>query len=432
MRFSSLNEWLAWQERLHSAEIDLGLERVVRVLDAMGLGETPFKVITVAGTNGKGSSAAMLESILLAAGYRTGAYFSPHLIRYNERVRVGGMEVSDEVLCRAFDDVETARGRTPLTYFEFGTLAALRIFFAAGLDAVVLEVGLGGRLDAVNVMDCDVALIAGIGLDHREWLGDDRECVGYEKAGIMRHGRPAVCSDPAPPRSLLSHAADLGVPLACLGRDYGYAAQGNTWSWWCAARRRTALPWPALRGDIQLQNAAGVMMVLECLSADLPVTQGQIRDGLLSVSLGGRFQVLAGTPTRILDVAHNPHAGAVLAKALASMPCHGQTHAVFAMLKDKDIAGVAREMSCVVDVWHAASLTVGRGAGSGDLADCLQACGADTLVHEYPDPQTAYTAARHACGTGDRIVVFGSFYTVAAVLALENQPPMANTSAVQV
>jgi len=431
MRFTSLNEWLAWQERLHSAEIDLGLERVSRVLHAMGLGKTPFKVITVAGTNGKGSSVAMLESVLIAAGYRTGAYYSPHLIRYNERVRIDGQEVSDQLLCRAFDHVDTARAQIPLTYFEFGTLAALQIFFAAELDVVVLEVGLGGRLDAVNIMDCDAALITGIGLDHREWLGDDRERIGYEKAGIMRPSRPAVCSDPTPPLSLSAHAADLGAPLACLGRDYGYTVQGDNWSWRGASRRRTALPWPALRGGIQLQNAAGVLMTLEQLCADLPVTQGQIRDGLLSVSLGGRLQVLPGTPTRILDVAHNPHAAAELVKALESMPCHGQTHAVFAMLKDKDIAGVAREMSNAVDVWHAASLAVGRGASSGQLAALLGE-GGGRAVHEYADPQAAYAAAHRACDAGDRIVVFGSFYTVAAILKLENHPALTNTSAVQV
>lgn len=429
MKPATLNEWLAWQENLHSAEIDLGLTRVARVFDALGLGRAPFKVITVAGTNGKGSSVAMLESILIAAGYRTGAYYSPHLIHYNERVRIGGREVSDDDLCRAFADVETARGHTPLTYFEFGTLAALRLFFTAGLDVVVLEVGLGGRLDAVNVMDCDVALITGIDLDHREWLGADRERIGYEKAGIMRPGRPAVCSDPAPPDSLLAHAADLGAPLARVGSDYGYTILGNTWSWWGASRRRTALPWPNLRGDIQLQNAAGALMSLEFLSTDLPVTQGQIREGLLSVSLAGRLQVLPGAPLCILDVAHNPHAAVVLAKALESIPCHGRTHAVFAMLKDKDIAGVVRVMSNAVDAWHAASLTAERGAGSDQLAACLRECGINGEVEEHPDPRTAYTAARHACAVGDRIVVFGSFYTVAAVLSLQIQPAMTNTSA---
>lgn len=429
---ATLNQWLAWQERLHGAEIDLGLERVARVLDAMNLGRAPFKVITVTGTNGKGSSVAMLESILLAAGYRTGAYYSPHLIRYNERVKVDGREASDEDLCRAFEAVEAARGDIPLTYFEFGTLAALRVFFAAGVDVVVLEVGLGGRLDAVNVIDGDVALITGIDLDHREWLGDDRERIGHEKAGIMRAGRPAVCSDPAPPDSVLAHAAGLAAPLACIGRDYGYTVQGGAWSWWGPARRRTALPWPGLRGGVQLQNAAGVLMVLDSLGAVLPVTQGQIREGLLSVSLAGRLQVLPGTPPCILDVAHNPHAAAVLANALAAMPCHGRTHAVFAMLKDKDIAGVARAMSGAVDVWHAASLTGARGVASEQLAAHLRASGVDGRVHEHADPHTAYAAARHDCAAGDRIVVFGSFYTVGAVLALENPPAMTNTRTAQV
>jgi dihydrofolate synthase/folylpolyglutamate synthase len=428
----TLDQWLAWQERLHPVRIEMGLERVARVLGGMTLGPPPCKVITVAGTNGKGSSVAMLESILLAAGYRVGAYYSPHLLRYNERIRVDGREVSDATLCRAFAAVEQARGEMPLTYFEFGTLAALEIFFTAGLDAVVLEVGLGGRLDAVNAVDCDVALITGIGLDHCQWLGNDRETVAYEKAGIMRRGRPAVCSDPAPPRSLLNHADGLDVPLTCIGRDFGYTAHGNAWSWWGGGRRRTALPWPALRGEIQLQNAAGALMVLEALAAALPVPQAAVRAGLLSLNLAGRFQVLPGMPMRILDVAHNPHAAAVLAAALRRQPCRGVTHGVFGMLEDKDIAGVVRAMENVVNVWHTATLAVERGAIARHLAECVTAVAAGSAVYEHTDPQAAYAAAGRAVGEEDRIIVFGSFYTVAAVLALENQPAATNTSAVQV
>lgn len=432
MRLSSLDAWLTWQERLHPAGIALGLERVRRVLDAMALGAAPFKVVTVAGTNGKGSSVAVVESIMRAAGYRTAAYYSPHLLRYNERIQLGGREVSDEVLCHAFEQVEAARGTTPLTYFEFGTLAALRIFYDARPDIAILEVGLGGRLDAVNVVDCDVALITGIGIDHGQWLGSDREQIGYEKAGIMRAGRPTVCSDPRPPDSLIAHARDLQVPLARLGDDYGYEADGSVWIWWCGTRRRTALPPPALHGAIQLQNAAGALMVVEHMNDALPVSQAPIREGLAAVTLPGRLQVLQGSPERILDVAHNPHAAGVLAAALRCLPCRGRTHAVFAMFKDKDMEGVARAMAEVVDVWHAASLSHERGAASPQLADCLSAAGIRNPVRQYAGPEQAYLHALQAALPGDRVIVFGSFYTVAAVLKLENEATMTNTTIAQV
>lgn len=442
MRFNTLDEWLAWQETLHPLAIDLGLERIRPVLLRLGLQRPPCAVITVGGTNGKGSSVAMLDAILRAAGYRVGAYTSPHLLRYNERICLHGTPVDDATLCAAFERIDQARQDTSLTYFEFGTLAAFSIFSAAPLDVVILEVGMGGRLDAVNLWDADVALVTAIGIDHTVWLGDTREEIAFEKAGIFRAGRPAVCGDPDPPHTLLQHADKIGAPLYRFGRDFGYNVDGMAWSWWSVTQRRHALPHPALRGPFQLQNAAGVLMVLELLgqvlpvkslaqvlpvkllaqappvkssAQALPVNQGDIRQGLSAVQLAGRFQVLPGMPLRILDVAHNPHGAQVLAQSLRAQPCAGQTHAVMSMLADKDIDGVISVMCDVIDVWHVAGLDVPRGVSGAQLAGRLQAAGI-TSVHVHANVTAAYQQAGSHAQPIDRVVVFGSFYTVAEVL----------------
>lgn len=416
MRFKSLNEWLAWQETLHSAAIELGLDRVRPVLKRMGLEHPPFPVVTVGGTNGKGSSVAMLEAILRAAGYRTGVYTSPHLLRYTERIRIYTEEIDEGNLCAAFERVDQARGGTSLTYFEFGTLAAIDIFAGARLDVAIMEVGMGGRLDAVNLLDADIALVTSIGIDHAEWLGDTREKIAFEKAGIFRPGRPAVCGDPDPPRTLIDHAAAIGAPLYRIGHEFGYRIEGPSWSWWSQARRRTALPHPALRGGFQLQNAAAVLMVLELLDDHLPLSQHDIREGLAAVSLPGRFQVLPGVPMRILDVAHNPHGALALAQTLRSQPCAGKTHAVVAMLADKDIGGVIEAMRGVVDVWYAAGLDVVRGASAARIVEALRAAGVPAPIHVYGDVTTAYAQAIASARPEDRMVVFGSFYTVAEAM----------------
>lgn len=415
MRFNTLDEWLAWQETLHPSAIDLGLERIRPVLLRLGLQQPPCAVITVGGTNGKGSSVAMLDAILRAAGYRVGAYTSPHLLRYNERICLHGTPVDDATLCAAFERIDQARQDTSLTYFEFGTLAAFSIFSAAPLDVVILEVGMGGRLDAVNLWDADVALVTAIGIDHTAWLGDTREEIAFEKAGIFRAGRPAVCGDPDPPHTLLQHADKMGAPLYRFGRDFGYTVDGMAWSWWSVTQRRHALPHPALRGPFQLQNAAGVLMVLELLAQALPVNQGDIRQGLSAVQLAGRFQVLPGMPLRILDVAHNPHGAQVLAQSLRAQPCAGQTHAVMSMLADKDIDGVISVMRDVIDVWHVAGLDVPRGVSGAQLAGRLQVAGI-TSVHVHANVTAAYQQAGSHAQPIDRVVVFGSFYTVAEVL----------------
>ncbi|MGE0372096.1 MAG: bifunctional tetrahydrofolate synthase/dihydrofolate synthase [Gammaproteobacteria bacterium] len=420
MRFDTLDAWLAWLERLHPHSIELGLERVRRVAEALGLGAAlPCPVVTVAGTNGKGSSVALLESILSAAGYRVAAYTSPHLLRYNERVRIGAREASDAELCQAFDRVDRARGAVSLTYFEFGTLAAFDHFARARPDVAVLEVGMGGRLDAVNLLDCDVALVTSIGIDHVDWLGHDREAIGAEKAGIFRRGRPAVCSDPAPPRSLTAAAADRGALLHLPGRDFGWSAADSAagaWTWWGGGVRCDGLPPPALAGRFQYHNAAGVLMALRLLDGRLEVPRAAVEEGLRRVSLPGRFQRLLvdGVPC-ILDVAHNPDGTEALARTLADEPVPGRTRAVAAILGDKDIDGMISSLADVVDDWYVADLPVERAAPVERLRDSI-AVRAQAEARIGADAQAAFRAAVSAALPGDRVVVFGSFHTVGAVL----------------
>lgn len=418
MRFPTLDAWLAWQETLHPAAIDLTLQRVAQVWGNLGARQLAPTVITVAGTNGKGSCVAYLESILRCAGYRVGAYTSPHLLRYNERVRVDGLEASDSQLCAAFQRVDEARANTTLTYFEFGTLAALDIFSRSTLDAVILEVGLGGRLDAVNIVDPDVALVTSIGIDHTDWLGPDREHIAREKAGVFRAGCPAVCGDPQPPASLLDYAAKLAAPLYTLGRDFHFDAAESAWTWRGPhGVVRASLTYPSLRGACQLQNAASVVMVLELIRGRLPVSQSALRQGLAQASLAGRFQVLSVQPTTILDVAHNPDAAATLTASLRKHPCTGRTLAVFAMLADKDMVAVVRALDAVVDEWHAAPLPVPRGATALQVATALGTAQPRGTVHIHPGVLDAYQSARARARNDDRIVAFGSFYTVSALLA---------------
>jgi dihydrofolate synthase/folylpolyglutamate synthase len=409
----SLSEWLDYIERIHPKSIQLGLERVAKVRDVLGRSSSAV-LFTVAGTNGKGSTCAMLEAILLAAGYRVGLYTSPHLLRYNERVRLDGVPSSDARLCTAFETVERARGEIKLTYFEFGTLAAWEIFAAEALDAVILEVGLGGRLDAVNAFDTDCALLTSVDLDHTDYLGDTRERIGYEKAGIFRGSKPAIVADPDPPRSVLDHAR--AVDLWLIGRDFGYQKQGQQWMFWGRGVRRGGLAPPALRGERQLANASAALAALDALRARLPVGMQDIRNGLAQVQLPARFQVLPGRPTVVLDVAHNPQAAGVLAENLAGMGFYPETYAVFGMLRDKDVEGVCRALKDRISMWLAADLSVPRGAGARMLADALASAGAAGNVLCFRNPLEAYAAARKRANENDRIVVFGSFHTVADVM----------------
>ncbi len=416
----SLAAWLDRMETLHPREIELGLDRARDVAVRMGLEKLPFPVITVGGTNGKGSTVAMLEAILHEAGYLVGSYTSPHLLVYNERVRVARTESGDEELCAAFEQVDRHRGHTGLTYFEFGTLAAAELLRSRGVDIAVLEVGLGGRLDAVNLWDADVAVISSIGIDHTDWLGPDRESIGREKAGIFRAGRPAVCSDPSPPASLMQHAAAVGADLLIAGRDFRVEVTESGWNWHCprcgAGRMRASLPVPAMRGEYQLRNAAGVLMAVESLGPRFAVNQADVRAGLQHAVLPGRFQTLPGLPVRVLDVAHNAQAAQALAATLASRKVAGRTLAVAGMLKDKPMRDVLVEMKDVVDVWLLSSLATPRGASAEQLLAALAAAGVTAAAGLYPDPVTAYSAALRQATDVDRIVVFGSFHTVGAIL----------------
>jgi dihydrofolate synthase/folylpolyglutamate synthase len=416
----SLADWLAYLEQLHPTTIAMGLERVGRVLDSLAL-RPGWPIVTVGGTNGKGSTCAMLESILNAGGYRVGLYTSPHLMRYNERVRVGRVPVSDAQLCRAFAEVEQARGDTPLTYFEFGTLAAMIVFLRAQPDAVILEVGLGGRLDAVNAFDCDVAVITSIDLDHMEYLGDTRQKIAFEKAGIFRRDKPAVVAEPDCPHAMIDHAHDVGARLLLIDRDFDCAGDGKQWRYRGPCGTRGGLPYPALRGEYQLRNAAAALTALDALRDRLPVSMHDIRRGLLETDVAGRFQVLPGRPTVILDVAHNPHAARSLAENLQRMGRFRETVAVFGMLKDKDIAGVVAALKDQVTRWLVADIRERRGASSAQLREALQGAGVTAEVVAFDSVAAAFREACSRAGVNDRILVFGSFLTVAQAMAERTQ-----------
>ena len=423
----NLAAWLARLEARNREAIVLGLDRVRAVRDRLGL-HPRFPLITVGGTNGKGSTCAYLEATLAAAGYRVGCYTSPHLLRYNERVRIGGDEAGDDDLCRAFDAVEAARGELPLTYFEQGTLAALWLFQRAEVDAAVLEVGLGGRLDAVNVWDADCAVVTSIDLDHQQFLGETREAIGFEKAGIFRAGRPAVCGDPDPPESLLAHAAGIGANLMRLGQ--GLRVESGDAHWTCRAGDAvlTALPRLPMPGRHQYANAACAVAALWHLRDRLPVPVAALRAGLASARQPGRFQVLGHQPLRVLDVAHNPHAARALANTLADLPPTGRVIAVFALLADKDVDGVIAPLKERIAHWHVAGLDLPRGLSGEALASRLS--GLSCAVTRHEDVAGAWRAACRQAMPADTIAAFGSFHTVAGVLAelnRERTPPSRDT-----
>jgi len=413
----SLPEWLAYLERLHPTTMELGLERVAEVRRRLAL-DPPFPIITVGGTNGKGSTCAMLEAILHAAGYRVGCYTSPHFLEYNERVRIGKEAASDAELCAAFATVEQVRRQRTeisLTYFEFGTLAAVECFIEHKVEIAILEVGLGGRLDAVNAFDADCAVVCSVDIDHTEYLGATRDKIAYEKSGIFRNGRVAIFGDPDMPATIADQAAKTGALLWRLGEQFGYAVQGQQWNYRGPAGARNALPYPALRGAFQLNNASAALAALDTLRERLPVSMAAVRRGLTEVTLPGRFQVLPGRPTMILDVAHNPHAARSLAQNLAALP-PARTFAVFGMLKDKDMAGVARVLDGQVDKWLVAGIKAPRGATAEELAGVLRAQKVRGAVTTFAAPADALRHAAKEASENDRIIAFGSFYTVADVM----------------
>jgi dihydrofolate synthase/folylpolyglutamate synthase len=447
---STLADWLIYLETLHPKTIALGLERVAQVKQRLNL-QPDFPVIVVGGTNGKGSVCAMLESILHAAGYRVGCYTSPHLLHYNERVRIAKNPVSDAELCAAFEKIEQARkphqldsrlhpqgaGRgcktaeavttthrgndglleIPLTYFEFGTLAAMQCFIDHKVEVAILEVGLGGRLDAVNAFDNDCAVIASVDIDHTDYLGDTREQIGFEKAGIFRAGRVAICADADVPQTLADFAEKIGAQLWRIGNEFGFTLHQGQWDYRSKVNTRNALPYPALRGAFQLNNASAALAALDVLKDRLPVSMGAVRRGLGEVQLAGRFQFVPGKPTLILDVAHNPHAARSLAQNLASLPPCPHTYAIFAMLKDKDIAAVVAALDPHIDTWLTAGINTPRGATAGEMEHVLQQHRVRGDIHAFKRIDEALRYAYNAAGENDRIIAFGSFYTVAEVMA---------------
>ena len=438
----TLADWLNYLESLHPKTIALGLERVAQVKQRLNL-QPDFPIITVGGTNGKGSVCAMLEAMLHAAGYRVGCYTSPHLLDYNERVRIAKKQASDAELCVAFEKVELARkgqsanGDTPiptptlplkgrgqssepidisLTYFEFGTLAAMQCFISHKVEVAILEVGLGGRLDAVNVFDNDCAVVTNVDIDHTDYLGDTREKIAYEKAGIFRAGKVAIFGDADVPQAIADHAEKIGAELWRIGKEFGFTSHQGQWDYRSTIGTRNSLPYPALRGAFQLHNASAALAALDALKDKLPVNMEAVRRGLVEVALPGRFQVVPGKPMLILDVAHNPHAARSLAQNLASLPPCPRTYAVFAMLRDKDMAGAARALKDQVDIWLVAGISAPRGASAAELAQVLYAEGVKGKILTFA---TATDALQHACkeaSENDRITAFGSFYTVAEVM----------------
>jgi dihydrofolate synthase/folylpolyglutamate synthase len=414
---STLDDWLAHCERLHSKPIDMTLDRVNAVRERLGI-RFDVPVITVAGTNGKGSTCAMLESIALQAGYHVGLYIKPHLVHFEERCRVDGRSVDASELLPHFEAVEAARQGATLTYFEFTTLAIMRALAERPLDLVILEVGLGGRLDAVNTIDADCAVVTSIALDHTEFLGPDRESIGREKAGILRTGRPAICSDPQPPQSIIDRSVEIGADLRVSARDFRFTGDRQQWSWTGRRKRYSGLAYPALRGANQLLNAAGALAAFEALHDRLPITAQAVRSGLALVELPGRFQIVTGQPTIVLDVGHNPQAMAVLAVNLDQMGYYPRTHAVFGVMHDKDLAGVLKPIAPLVDAWYLTDLPSARAASGESLRPLVQRASdrGEVAVSCHATPAQALVAAMGRADPTDRIIVFGSFLTVGGVL----------------
>jgi dihydrofolate synthase/folylpolyglutamate synthase len=413
----TLAAWLVRLEQLHPKEIDMGLERVVEVRDGIGL--KPFcPVILVGGTNGKGSTCAMLEAIYLSAGYKTGLYTSPHLNNYNERVRVNGREAMDEQLIVAFERIDAARGEIPLTYFEFGTLAAQLVFCDNQVDVAILEVGLGGRLDAVNAFEPDCSVVLNVAIDHVDFLGASRELIGFEKAGIFRHAKPAICAEEEPPQSLLAHAQSVGAHLHLASRDFGHKRTSTGWQFWNAAGKKAGLPFPVLRGNAQLDNAAAAFECIHAMREHFPVDMAALRTGLLDAWLPGRFQVVpgAGAPDVILDVAHNGAAAQALAADLQALPCSGRTIAVFGVLADKQIEQITAALASSIDEWIVCELQTARGARAASVEHVLAHSAPEVQVSVCSSVAEGFSAAHVAARGNDRILVFGSFYTVSEAL----------------
>ena len=417
-RFETLAGWLEWQEKSHPLTIDLGLERVEKVFKALNHNGVKPVTVTVAGTNGKGSCIAYLESIYREQGYKVGAYTSPHILKYNERIKIDAKPVDDSLICQAFERIEQVRDDVSLSYFEFGTLAALDIFLHSNLDVQLLEVGLGGRLDAVNIIEPDAAIISSIGIDHIAWLGDTREAIGFEKAGIFRKAKPAIVGDSNPPNSLKLVADSVQACYFAFNNDFSYEKEGDgQWRWQSILGKISALPEPALKGEHQYRNASAVMMAISLLAGQLPVEEQAIRKGLKNVQLPGRFQLIAGDIPILLDVGHNPEAVQTLVDYLSEHFPNRRIHAIFSMMKDKDIAGVLDIMKPIVHQWFFSPLTNLRAATETLMRSVFSQQSITNVSFGYQGFLEAFTAAKKEARNGDLLLVFGSFFLVSECLA---------------
>ncbi|KAF3981032.1 MAG: bifunctional tetrahydrofolate synthase/dihydrofolate synthase [Methylococcales symbiont of Hymedesmia sp. n. MRB-2018] len=422
-RFDSLKDWLSWQEGFHPRSIDLGLERATHVFNALQGDALKPPTIIVAGTNGKGSCIAFLEEIYRAQGYRVGSYTSPHILRYNERIRIDGQSVSDTEICDAFERIDAVRDEVSLSYFEFGTLAALDVFSHSNLDLQILEVGLGGRLDAVNIIDSDVSLITSVCIDHIDWLGETREAIAYEKAGIFRTDVPAIIGDMDPPCSLLNCANEVNTPLFCINQEFSYQVNENgCWDWSGCLKNKSLqyhfFPAPALKGKHQYGNAATVIMAITQMQSLMPVSEDSIRKGLKTVQLKGRFQLIEDDVPILLDVAHNPQAVTALFNYINDAFSGKNIHAVFSMMKDKDIVAVIDIIKPVISHWYFASLSISRAVSESVIQQCFTQCGIKNVTLDGNDTAAAYNAAKTNAKLGDLILVFGSFFLVSEFLEL--------------
>ncbi|OBT00964.1 bifunctional folylpolyglutamate synthase/dihydrofolate synthase [Vibrio tasmaniensis] len=402
---SSLEMWLDYLSNIHTSAIDLGLDRVQAVASKANLTKPAKHVITVAGTNGKGSTCALMEAILLDAGYSVGVYSSPHLIRYNERVRINGQDLSDEKMVQSFDFIEKERGEISLSFFEYGTLAALRAFQTEAVDVVLLEVGLGGRLDATNIVEHDVSVITSLAVDHVDWLGDDINVIGFEKAGIYRSGKPAICGQPKPPATVAAHADDIKAEFYQVGIQYTYEVNGDSWNWNSGAFRLDALPIPSL----PLPNAATALMALG--TSELSISDVNVVNGLNNAQLPGRMQQISDQPVIVLDVAHNPHSAEYFAQQVTQKYAGKNLHVVVAMLHDKDIPATLEVLAPVATHWYPASLQGPRAATAAELCASLP-----EGVEQHTNPVTAFEAALASVKGDDVVLVVGSFHTVGEVL----------------
>jgi len=413
----TLAEWLDYQQHVHPRAIELGLQRAAEVWRRLGAPRPAPIVITIGGTNGKGSTVAFLEAMLRAAGKRVGAYTSPHLLRYNERVRVLGEEADAAALVDAFERIEAARREIPLTYFEFGTLAALWIFAQSGLDVALLEVGLGGRLDAVNIIDADATVVTTVDLDHQDWLGNDIDSIAREKAGIFRPHRPAIIGMREPPAGLLSEGARIGARLVRAGRDYRAASRADGWRWQ-SGNDELELPYPLLAAPCQIDNAAAAIAALHALRDRLGWSPQALARGVRSAHVSARLQRFAkpGAAELFIDVAHNPQAARALALWFATNPTHTRTLAAFGALSDKDVGGIVEPLGAHIDCWFLAGLNddTPRGLTAAQLRERMPDA---ARVSEFAEAGAALDAARVQARAEDRIIAFGSFFIAASALA---------------